>query len=78
LFRERGLEDSRYVRAQLAVSYHNQRVVDKAIQEFAALQAVDPYRLENLDTYSNLLYVKEEKVLLSHLAHRACQIDKYR
>ena len=31
---------------------------------------VDPYRLDNLDTYSNLLYVKEQRVELAHLAHR--------
>lgn len=31
-----------------------------------------------MDTYSNLLYVKELKVELAHLAHRATEIDKYR
>jgi len=25
---------------------------------FSQLQQVDPYRLDNMDTYSNLLYVK--------------------
>jgi hypothetical protein len=30
----------------------------------------DPYRLDNMDTYSNILYVKEQKTLLSFLAHR--------
>lgn len=78
LLRSRGLSECRYIRAQLAIAYHNHRVVDKAIEEFATLHASDPYRLEHLDIYSNLLYVKEEKVLLSHLAHRACEIDKYR
>lgn len=76
--RERGLQDSRYIQAQLAICYHNHRIVDRAITEFAALQEADPYRLDNLDIYSNLLYIKEEKVLLSHLAHKACEIDKYR
>lgn len=31
-----------------------------------------------MDTYSNLLYVKEMKVELAYLAHRATEIDKYR
>lgn len=31
-----------------------------------------------MDTYSNLLYVKEMKVELANLAHRATEIDKYR
>lgn len=31
-----------------------------------------------MDTYSNLLYVKEMRVELANLAHRATEIDKYR
>ena len=42
------------------------RQVDQAVTYFKQLGTVDPYRLDNLDTYSNLLYVKE----LAHLAHR--------
>ena len=34
--------------------------------------------LDNLDTYSNLLYVKEQRVELAHLAHKTNMIDKYR
>ena len=32
--------------------------VDSALNSFKELQKLDPYRLENMDTYSNLLYVK--------------------
>lgn len=39
---------------------------------------LDPYRLDNLDTYSNILYVKELKTELADLAHTAVNIDKYR
>ena len=38
----------------------------------------DPYRLDHLDTYSNILYVKEAKAALSHLAHVCTKADKYR
>lgn len=31
-----------------------------------------------MDTYSNILYVKEQFAALSHLAHRAAVADKYR
>ena len=43
---------------------------------FKQLGEVDPYRLDNLDTYSNLLYVKEQRVELAHLAHKTNMIDK--
>ena len=47
-------------------------------QEFEELRRLDPHRLEALDVYSNILYVKEEKAQLSHLAHDAVQSDKFR
>uniref|UniRef100_T1JH63 Cyclosome subunit 8 n=1 Tax=Strigamia maritima TaxID=126957 RepID=T1JH63_STRMM len=73
-----GLSESTYIMAQIAIAYHNMRDVDQAVNIFRKLQKVDPFRLDNMDTYSNLLYVKELRVELSFLAHRACDIDKYR
>lgn len=52
--------------------------VDNAIETFKRIIEEDPYCLDNMDTYSNLLYVKEMKVELAYLAHRATEIDKYR
>jgi len=52
--------------------------VDEAVLWFRRLSDIDPHRLDNLDTYSNLLYVKEQRVELAHLAHKAAEIDKYR
>lgn len=34
--------------------------------------------LQGMDTYSNILYVKEQFAALSHLAHRVAATDKYR
>uniref|UniRef100_A0A1A9WZY1 Cyclosome subunit 8 n=1 Tax=Glossina brevipalpis TaxID=37001 RepID=A0A1A9WZY1_9MUSC len=52
--------------------------VDKAIEIFQVLQEADPYRLDNVDTYSNLLFVKELKTEMAQLAHKAVGINKYR
>jgi len=73
-----GLQDSTYIMAQIAIAWHNMRQVDQAVEYFKQLGETDPYRLDNMDTYSNLLYVKEHRVELAHLAHRTNQIDKYR
>jgi len=73
-----GLKDSTYILAQVAIAFHNMRQVDQAVEYFKQLGEIDPYRLDNMDTYSNLLYVKEHRVELAHLAHRTNQIDKYR
>lgn len=52
--------------------------VEKAIQIFQHLQEIDPYRLDNLDVFSNLLFVKEMKKEMASLAHKAVEINKYR
>ena len=42
----------------MALAYHNMRDVDVAVDAFKNLLELDPFRLENMDSYSNLLYVK--------------------
>uniref|UniRef100_W5MTM3 CDC23 (cell division cycle 23, yeast, homolog) n=1 Tax=Lepisosteus oculatus TaxID=7918 RepID=W5MTM3_LEPOC len=58
----------------------NQEVSDAAapLLQFNELREQDPYRIENMDTFSNLLYVRSMKPELSYLAHNLCEIDKYR
>lgn len=73
-----GFSKSTYIMAQIAIAYHNMRDLEKAITGFQDLLKVDPCRLDNMDIYSNLLYVREMRVELSNLAHNACDIDKYR
>ncbi|XP_034173096.1 cell division cycle protein 23 homolog isoform X1 [Osmia lignaria lignaria] len=73
-----GFKKNGYVLAQTAIAVHYRRDVDNAIETFKRIIKEDPYCLDNMDTYSNLLYVKEMKVELAYLAHRATEIDKYR
>ncbi|XP_011875429.1 PREDICTED: cell division cycle protein 23 homolog [Vollenhovia emeryi] len=73
-----GFQKNGYVLAQTAIAVHYRRDVDNAIETFKRILYDDPYCLDNMDTYSNLLYVKELKVELANLAHRATEIDKYR
>lgn len=52
--------------------------VEQALTIFQELQEIDPYRLDTLDIYSNLLFVKEMKREMAFLAHKAVEINKYR
>lgn len=52
--------------------------VERAIEIFDELQRQDPFRLDNLDMYSNLLFVKEMRVEMAQLAHKVIAINKYR
>jgi len=73
-----GLQNSTYIMAQIAIAFHNLRRVEEALEYFKNLSEIDPYRLDNMDVYSNMLYVTEKRVELAHLAHKTNQIDKYR
>ncbi|XP_069755316.1 cell division cycle protein 23 homolog isoform X2 [Narcine bancroftii] len=73
-----GFSKSTYIISQIAVAYHNVRDIDRALTLFNELRNQDPYRIENMDTLSNLLYVRNMKPELSYLAHNLCEIDKYR
>ncbi|KAH9520460.1 Anaphase-promoting complex subunit 23 [Bulinus truncatus] len=76
-FMDRGFSESSYLVAQFAVTYHEMRAVDLAVQTFKTLEVMDPFRIENMDVYSNLLFVTENKAELAHLAHKCCTINKY-
>ena len=69
---------SAYLQSQLAMAYYDVRDYDSAHEHFLALSEREPYRLDHMDAFSNVLYVKDQKVALSHLAHRAVTVDKYR
>ena len=62
---------SPYVQCQLAHARYNLREFDDAQAGFEALLKRDPYRLDQVDTYSNILYVKESKRALSSWRTRA-------
>lgn len=45
---------------------------------FDEIFKTDPYRLDDLDTYSNILYVIQKPYKLAYLAQLATSIDRYR
>ena len=69
---------SAWLSTQRALAYYHLREFESAMQIFEDLQAREPERLDDLVPYSNILYVLEEGAKLSLLAHRACQVDRYR
>ncbi|CAE7193896.1 APC8 [Symbiodinium sp. CCMP2592] len=69
--------ESAYIASQIATCFYNLRNFDASQLAFEELRRRDPYRLSSLDTYSNILFVKEQAAALSHLARQAVKIDKY-
>lgn len=69
---------STYLLAQQALTSYHMRDFDQSQDQFERLASADPHRMEHMDVYSNVLYVKEDKMELSRLAHRALKVEKYR
>lgn len=69
--------NSQVVQSQIALSYYTQRDYNMAQQCFESSRDHDPYRLEHIDTYSNILYVKEARSELSYLAHSVTKVNKF-
>jgi anaphase-promoting complex subunit 8 len=46
--------------------------------QFTKILAIDPERIDNIDVYSNILYLTNNKLKLSSLAHDFLALDKDR
>ncbi|KAI9490168.1 anaphase promoting complex subunit 8 [Zychaea mexicana] len=66
-----------YIKSQLAMAFYNSLEYDKAEILFDQIRQENPYRLEDMDVYSNLLYLQGSREKLSVLAHECIQIDQY-
>ncbi|WVR05711.1 hypothetical protein IAU60_002735 [Kwoniella sp. DSM 27419] len=70
--------DSVHLKAQRAMVYYHMRDFETAEREFDAVQRADPYRMEEVDIYSNMLYVMNKQAKLGKLAHEYAEIDRNR
>ncbi|CAH8511329.1 unnamed protein product [Dicrocoelium dendriticum] len=73
-----GFSKSDNLQAEIALAYDGLRDIELAAKQFHQLFESSPCRLDNVDTYSNVLFVKEDSVELAHLAHHCVDLDKYR
>lgn len=69
--------NNKYLKYQLAIVFHNMRHLDPAHDLLEFLHNEDPYLLTGMDTYSNILFLKNNRARLSYLAHHMLNIDKY-
>jgi len=50
----------------------------RAEVQFERILALDPYRIDDIDVFSNILYVTDNRLKLSRLAHEFLALDKDR
>lgn len=67
-----------FLKTQKALISYNELDYNTAENIFDDILKSDPMRLDEMDIYSNILYVMENKSKLSYLAHYASEVDPLR
>jgi len=70
--------NSAFLKSQRALLYYHSKDFEESSALFSTLLQSDPYRLDALDNYSNVLYVLNNRPRLAFLAQLAAQTDKFR
>lgn len=70
--------DSAFLKSQRALLYYHTKDYDESNSIFSQLLQQDPYRLDSLDNYSDVLFVLDYRPRLAFLAQLAAQTDKFR
>ena len=73
----RNFPQSNMLLGHMAEAHYNLREFDESQQIYNDIREIDPYRIEGMDNYSNVLYVKDAFAELSYLAHHLVATDKY-
>ncbi|TIA73790.1 hypothetical protein E3P91_01294 [Wallemia ichthyophaga] len=68
--------DSTHIHSQRAFVYYNMHQMEEAEEIFDRLYARDPHRTQDLDLYSNIIYVMGNQTKLAALAHGVVQHNR--
>lgn len=69
---------SPWVMSMRACALYHQHDFGEAEKQFQRILTLDPHRIDNIDIYSDILYVTDNRIKLSKLAHEFLEIDKDR
>ncbi|KAG0245784.1 anaphase promoting complex subunit 8 [Mortierella sp. GBAus27b] len=69
---------SAYVKSERAIAHYHARDFPEAAKVFEELIKENPYRLDSLDVFSNVLFVTDNRARLSFLAHTCAMTDNFR
>lgn len=69
---------SPFLQTERALLLYHSKDFEASSTVFSDLLRTNPYRLDNLDTYSNILYVMASRPTLAFLAHTSTLIDRFR
>lgn len=70
--------NSTFLQTQQALFHYHSKDFEMSSSIFQDILIHNPYRLDGLDHYSNILYVMSDRPKLAFLAHLATSVDKFR
>jgi anaphase-promoting complex subunit 8 len=70
--------ENHFLKTQRALLFYHSKDFDAAEEIFSNIIQADPYRIDSLDHYSNILYVVNKRPELAFLAQLATATDKFR
>lgn len=77
----RSLSSPRYIDSFISTFLSHPKPLSEfgqAEAQFERILALDPYRIDDIDVFSNILYVTDNRLKLSKLAHEFLALDKDR
>ncbi|KAG2364895.1 hypothetical protein BDR07DRAFT_1278800 [Suillus spraguei] len=78
LLRDDCFRDSAWVMSLRACALYHLHDFGQAEKQFEKILAIAPHRIDDIDVYSNILYVTDNRLKLSRLAHEFLELDKDR
>lgn len=75
---QRAFASSPYLKGRRATALYALSEYPAAREAFEEIRKEDPFTLDGMEHLSNILFVLNERVELSFLAHHAFQLDKFR
>src|ERR1700753_2795603 len=69
---------SAFLKSQRALLRYHAKEFEESSNIFTSILQSEPYRLDSLDQYSNVLYVLDHRPRLAFLSQLAAQTDKFR
>ncbi|KAG2150587.1 hypothetical protein DEU56DRAFT_728974 [Suillus clintonianus] len=70
--------DSAWAMSLRACALYHLHDFGQAEKQFEKILAIAPHRIDDIDVYSNILYVTDNRLKLSRLAHEFLELDKDR
>ncbi|KAF1742180.1 hypothetical protein MXB_3101 [Myxobolus squamalis] len=77
-FNEIGLNNSIYLKSSMAVRLKSLNLIDRAKHALDEIFEIDPYNVDLIDIYSNILYLQQDSIQLSKLVKESIKHARYR